>query len=141
LSRVDSNTAGWLARFILNRMEKERERAGEEIEQELKVCHLIMRRVLSDRRAAQTVCPPREVRNFQVLVVQDACTRRRGANRSAQLTVWGVLELSTEGFQVGQRYAVANLVPSAQSAWMDCGVGSEIYLSTRGASSKWNRLQ
>ncbi|KAJ6502679.1 hypothetical protein DFH09DRAFT_1202410 [Mycena vulgaris] len=119
LSRVSGNTAGWLARFILDRIEKERERAGEEMEQELK-----------------TVCPPREVRNFRVLIVQDACTRRRGANRSAQLTVWDALGLR---FEVSQRYAVSNLVPTAQSAWMDCGAGSEIYVSTR-RDSKWNRL-
>lgn len=40
MSRVSRSTAGWLARFILNRAEKERERAGEEIDQELRVpCH------------------------------------------------------------------------------------------------------
>ncbi|KAJ7161264.1 hypothetical protein C8R43DRAFT_992095 [Mycena crocata] len=121
MSRVSANTAGWLARFIVNRVERERERAADEIEQELK-----------------TVCPPREVRNFRVLLVQDACTRRRGANRSAQLTVWDVVGLA-EGFQAGQRYAVSNVVPTAQSAWMDCGTGSEIYLSTR-RDSRWRRL-
>ncbi|KAJ7109900.1 hypothetical protein C8R44DRAFT_800881 [Mycena epipterygia] len=119
LSRVSPTTAGWLGRFIIDRVEKERERAGDEIEQELK-----------------TVCPPREVRNFRVLLVQDACTRRRGANRSAQLTVWDVLGM---GFEVGQRYSVTNLVPTAQSAWMDCGMGSEIYLSSR-RDSKWKRM-
>ncbi|KAJ7754932.1 hypothetical protein DFH07DRAFT_885991 [Mycena maculata] len=119
LSRVSTNSAGWLARFIVDRAEKERERAGEEIEQELK-----------------TVCPAREVRNFRVLLVQDACTRRKGANRSAQLTVWDVLGLSTD---VGQRYAVTNLIPTAQNSWMDCGAGSEIYLSTR-RDSKFKRL-
>lgn len=71
-----------------------------------------------------------------MLLVQDACTRRRGANRSAQLTVWDVLGLSTE---VGQRYAVTNLVPTAQNSWMDCEAGSEIYLSTR-RDSKFKRL-
>ncbi|KAJ7651639.1 hypothetical protein DFH06DRAFT_1094705 [Mycena polygramma] len=122
LSRVSGNRAGWLGRFIVDRMEKERERAGEEIEQELK-----------------RVCPPREVRNFRVLIVQDACTRRRGANRSAQLTVWDVVGRA-EGLDVGQRYMVTNLVPTAQSAWMGCEeVGSEIYLtSTR--RSQWKKL-
>ncbi|KAJ7293018.1 hypothetical protein C8J57DRAFT_1111207 [Mycena rebaudengoi] len=128
ISRVGPNTAGWLARFIKEQTEKERERAGEDIEQELK-----------------TLCPPREVRNFRVLVVQDACTRRRGANRSAQLTVWDVLSLAgseekaREGFQLGQRYVVTNLMPTQQSAWMDFGEGSEIYISTR-RDSKWRRM-
>ncbi|KAJ7654824.1 hypothetical protein B0H17DRAFT_1099452 [Mycena rosella] len=119
LSRVSATTAGWLARFITDRVEKERERTGDEMEQELK-----------------RVCPPREVRNFRVLVVQDACTRRRGANRSAQVTVWDALGV---GFEVGQRYGMSNVVPTSQSAWMDCEAGSEIYLSTR-RDSKWRRL-
>lgn len=37
LSRVSPTTAGWLGRFIVDRVEKERERAGDEINQELKV--------------------------------------------------------------------------------------------------------
>ncbi|KAJ7040305.1 hypothetical protein C8F04DRAFT_1312619 [Mycena alexandri] len=119
MSRVSANTAGWLARFIGDRLEKERERVAEEIDQELK-----------------RACPPREVRNFRVLVVQDACTRRRGANRSAQLTVWDAVGL---GLEVGQGYAATNLVPTAQGAWMDCSAGSEIYLSTR-RDSKLRRL-
>ncbi|KAJ7103228.1 hypothetical protein B0H15DRAFT_811512 [Mycena belliarum] len=119
LRRISANSAGWLARFIVDRVEKERERAGDEIEQELK-----------------RLCPPREVRNFRVLVVQDACTRRRGAHRSAQVTVWDALGT---GFEVGQRYGVSNLVPTAQSAWMDCEAGSEIYLSTR-RDSRWKRV-
>ncbi|KAJ6575429.1 hypothetical protein B0H19DRAFT_1128649 [Mycena capillaripes] len=105
LSRVSGNTAGWLGRFIVDRMEKERERAAEEIEQELK-----------------RVCPPREVRNFRVLI----------------LTVWDVVGLGS-GLEVGQRYMATNLVPTAQSAWMDCEPGAEIYLSSR-RDSKWHRL-
>lgn len=64
----------------------------------------------------QGLCPPREVRNFRVLVVQDACTRRRPANRTAQVTVWDVLSLSlSEGaaagsFEVGQRYLVSPIL-------------------------------
>ncbi|KAJ7361422.1 hypothetical protein DFH08DRAFT_844079 [Mycena albidolilacea] len=121
MSRVSRSTAGWLARFILNRAEKERERAGEEIDQELR-----------------RVCPPREVRNFRVLIVQDACTRRRGANRSAQLTVWDVVGMG-DSLEVGKRYLATNLVPTAQNSWMDCEPGSEIYLSTR-RDSRWKRL-
>ncbi|KAJ7193302.1 hypothetical protein GGX14DRAFT_505977 [Mycena pura] len=120
LSRVSANTAGWLARIIVDHMEKERDQAAGATEHEL-----------------QTLCPPRDVRNFRVLFVQDACTRRHGANRTAQLTVWDALGLSV--MEVGQRYAVTNLVPTAQSAWMDYEVGSEIYLSTR-RDSQWKRL-
>ncbi|KAJ6520132.1 hypothetical protein C8R45DRAFT_806075, partial [Mycena sanguinolenta] len=121
MSRVSGRTAGWLARFIRNRMEKDRERAGEEIDQEL-----------------TRVCPPREVRNFRVLIVADACTRRRGANRTAQLTVWDVAGRE-ESLEVQMRYMVTNLVPTSQSAWMDCEAGSEIYLSTR-RDSRWKKI-
>ncbi|KAJ7610818.1 hypothetical protein FB45DRAFT_941706 [Roridomyces roridus] len=114
LSRISSSSAGWLARLILDRVEKERERSRDEIEQELR-----------------TMCPPREVRNFRILVVQDACTRRRGANRSAQLTVWDAAGMPLE---VGGRYSVTNLIPTAQSSWMDREVGSEIYMCTRRES-------
>ncbi|KAJ7170173.1 hypothetical protein C8R46DRAFT_225952 [Mycena filopes] len=136
MSRVSANTAGWLARFIVDRLEKERERAGEEIDQELKVGLMLSDTSGKTTDNVQRVCPPREVRNFRVLIVQDACTRRRGANRSAQLTVWDAQEL---GLEVGQGYTATNLVPTAQGAWMDCSAGSEIYLSTR-KDSKLRRL-
>lgn len=120
--------------------------------------------------AQQSICPPREVRNFRVLVVQDTCTRRRPANRMAQLTVWDVLSLSlSEGsaagsFEAGHRFLVSidqfqesntyvletlngpnylqvtNLIPTQQTAWMDCEVGSEVYLSTR-RDSRWTRMK
>lgn len=63
----------------------------------------------------QSLCPPRDVRNFRMLTVRDACTRRRPANREAQVTVWDVLNLSlSEGgtagsFEVGHRFLVSML--------------------------------
>lgn len=47
-----------------------------------------------------------------MLIIQDARTSRRPANRTAQLTVWDVLSLSSDedskagGFEVGQRFMV-----------------------------------
>jgi len=102
---------------------------GDEIEQELK-----------------TICPPREVRSFRILVVQDARTIRRPANRTALLTVWNVLQLNlAEGsspgsFQCGQRFLVTNLLPIQHSAWMDCEPGSEVYLSTR-QDTRWTMIK
>ena len=67
---------------------------------------------LSSTSFSQILCPPREVRSFRILVVQDARTIRRPANRTALLTVWNVLQLTlTEGslagsFECGQRFLV-----------------------------------
>jgi breast cancer 2 susceptibility protein len=65
----------------------------------------------------QESCPPREVRAFRVLIVQDSRTCRRPANRTAQLTVWNIMSLALDegskpgGFAVGQRYLVSLHLP------------------------------
>ncbi|KAF4573238.1 hypothetical protein EYR36_007749 [Pleurotus pulmonarius] len=129
LSTVRASDAGWFARVIRERIGKEREAATDEMEREL-----------------DSICPPRNVRNFRVLEVQDTCTRRRPANRTAQLTAWDVLKLTfSEGgeagsFHVGQRFQVTNLIPSQRSAWMDREPGSMVYLSTRN-DSRWTKLK
>ncbi|KAF9502328.1 hypothetical protein BDN71DRAFT_1378343 [Pleurotus eryngii] len=129
LSTVRASDAGWFARVIRERIGKEREAATDEMEREL-----------------DSICPPRNVRNFRVLEVQDTCTRRRPANRTAQLTAWDVLKLTfSEGgeagsFQVGQRFQVANLIPCQRSAWMDRESGSMVYLSTRN-DTRWRKLK
>jgi len=79
---------------------------GEEIEQEMK-----------------TICPPRNVRSFRMLVVQDARTLRKTGYREGVLTVWDALGLSLDedegkkggGFDVGQRYLVSVLLNSRLS--------------------------
>ena len=106
--------AGWLARHIRERLEKERASAQEELEHEVKVSFLLLgpSLVCADINPLKHLCPPREVRNFRVIIVEDACTRRRPANRKAQLTVWDVLNLPfSEGadagtFEIGQRFLV-----------------------------------
>ncbi|RDB29022.1 Breast cancer type 2 susceptibility [Hypsizygus marmoreus] len=129
LASVGPREAGWLARHIRDQSEKERAQAIEDLENEVK-----------------SICPPREVRSFRILIVQDACTQRRPANRNAQLTVWDVLNLSlSEGsaagaFEAGQRYMVTNLMPTQQTAWMDCEPGSEVFLSTR-RDSRWTPIK
>ncbi|KAF8808104.1 hypothetical protein BYT27DRAFT_7338672 [Phlegmacium glaucopus] len=128
-SRISPMEAGWLARHTRKQIELSRESMGDEIEQELK-----------------TLCPPREVRSFRILVVQDARTIRRPANRTALLTVWNVLQLSlAEGssagsFEFGQRFLITNLQPIQHSAWMDCEPGSEVYLSTR-QDTRWTKVK
>ncbi|KAK2461438.1 hypothetical protein APHAL10511_005901 [Amanita phalloides] len=128
IARLRPAEAGWLVRHVRIALEKEKEAIGGQIEREL-----------------QNSCPPRDVRSFRVVVAQDARTRRRPANRMAQITVWDVLGISFEeggargAFSVGQRYLVTNLIPTQQSAWMNCEPGSEIYLSTK-RDSRWTRL-
>jgi breast cancer 2 susceptibility protein len=51
---------------------------------------------------AQSVCPPREVRSFRVLLMRDARSARRPARRVVELTVWDVLSLSFDEAPVGQ---------------------------------------
>jgi len=131
IAQISAIEAGWLALHIRKQNEAARELIGEEIAKELK-----------------TICPPRDVRAFRVLIVQDACTVRRPANRIAQLTVWDVLTLHLDegsnkpggGFDVAQRYMATNLMPQQQSAWMNCEPGSEVYLCTR-RDTRWTRIR
>ncbi|KAF8078944.1 hypothetical protein FPV67DRAFT_1663611 [Lyophyllum atratum] len=123
------NECGSLARYIRDRLEKEKAHAGEDMESELK-----------------HICPPRNVRNFRIIVVQDACTRRRPGNRKALLNVWDVLNLSfSEGgtpgsFEIGQRFMVTNLQPTHKNSWMGSEAGSEVYLCT-GQKSRWTPIR
>jgi breast cancer 2 susceptibility protein len=112
--------AGWLARHTRKQIDLSRESMGDEIEQELQVnqCHLLSQVQIQKTFLSilQTSCPPREVRSFRILVVQDARTIRRPANRTALVTVWNVLQLTlTEGssagsFEYGQRFLVGSLI-------------------------------
>jgi len=114
LGELGAAEAGWLALHIRERLEKERASAQEELENEVKVGFVLLDPFLvcTNINPLKHLCPRREVRNFRVIIVEDACTRRRPANRKAQLTVWDVLNLSfSEGaeagtFEMGQRYLV-----------------------------------
>ncbi|TRM66012.1 hypothetical protein BD626DRAFT_546395 [Schizophyllum amplum] len=129
LASITALEAGWLAKYIRDSIEKEAERAMEDIEKEL-----------------QTTCPPRSVRSFRIIVGRDARTQRKPAYRIAQITVWDVMNLALyEGKQegtieIGHRFLVTNLMPSAQSAWMGNEPDAEIYLSSR-RDTRWTRLR
>ncbi|TFK41852.1 hypothetical protein BDQ12DRAFT_598942 [Crucibulum laeve] len=129
IGRLSPKDAGWLAQHIRRRLESDRERVGEEIEKEL-----------------ESICPPRSVRNFRVIVVKDGSTMRRPSYRTAQITVWDVMNLSFyEGepggtFQVGHRYMVTNLNPTHHTSWMGrYEEGAEVYMAT-GRHSRWRKL-
>ncbi|KAL0951607.1 hypothetical protein HGRIS_008287 [Hohenbuehelia grisea] len=129
MSKITPSEAGWLAQLIHANIVKEKESASDEMQREL-----------------DTKCPPRKVRNFRIVIVQDARTRKRPANRTAQLTVWDVLSLElTEGgragsFESGQRFMVTNLMPTQLSAWMDREPGSEVMMATR-RDSRWRKIK
>lgn len=103
ITTVTPNEAGWLAQLIREKSSRDRDAAGEEIERELQVCIRVhFFNSSTPTREMQKIIPPREVRDFRILVVQDAYSNRRPAHRRAQLTVWDALSLShSEGSQAG----------------------------------------
>jgi breast cancer 2 susceptibility protein len=95
IARASPKEASWLSRYIREQCTREREMAGDRMEEELR-----------------SICPPREVRNFRVLVVKDARETTRPGEHTAKLTVWDILasSFSEEGqmgaIEEGQRYLV-----------------------------------
>ncbi|KAF9479433.1 hypothetical protein BDN70DRAFT_906293 [Pholiota conissans] len=129
MARISPNDAAWLSLHVRKENEKGRESVGEEIEKEL-----------------QSICPARQVRSFRVLIIQDARTLRRPANRKAQLTIWDVTNITFDegdkagAFEAGQRFMATNLNPQQPKAWMDCSPGSEVFLSTR-RDTRWTKIK
>ncbi|KAF5323377.1 hypothetical protein D9611_005592 [Ephemerocybe angulata] len=125
IASISSLDARWLAEMVRQNLEGEHERISAEIEKEL-----------------ADICPRRNVRNFQVLVVKDARTDKRTSHRVANLTVWDANKMdmsegSTSGtFAVGQRFLVSNLNPTHTNSWMGNEPGAEIFMSTR-KDSQW----
>lgn len=62
-------------------------------------------------------CPPREVRDFRVIVARDARTQKKPGNRYAQITVWNVLNLvfnegeKSGALKEGQKFFVSITTP------------------------------
>jgi len=127
LSGVTAKYAGWLYRAIRENIVKEREKANDEIESELNALY-----------------PPRDVKDFRVVVARDARTDRKPANRTAQITVWNVMGLVFEeggdggDFKAGQVFLVSNLLPNQPGSWMDPPANSDgiVYLAT-GKRTQW----
>ncbi|KAJ3837344.1 hypothetical protein F5878DRAFT_219187 [Lentinula raphanica] len=128
LSKTKGSEAACLARYIRERIERDHERVKDELEKEV-----------------DEICPRRNIRSFRVLIALDSSTSRFPANRTAQLTIWDVMDLRlTEDkpqgyFEVGWRCRVTNLVPTSKAAWMGNEPGAQIFLvSTR--ASRWQRM-
>ncbi|KAJ2932806.1 hypothetical protein H1R20_g4284, partial [Candolleomyces eurysporus] len=143
LSSIKPSDARWLAQLVKQNLDSEHERIPAEIEKELLVSTLnVFEGAKFTREHIQETCPPRNARSHQVLVVKDARTDRRPANRVAHLSVWEVdkIDLSegsrSASFTVGQRFLVSNLSPNNPSAWMKNEPGAQIFVSTR-KDTRW----
>ncbi|KAG6900514.1 hypothetical protein C0993_009467 [Termitomyces sp. T159_Od127] len=129
IAGLGRNECASLARLIRNRLNRDKTHAIQDMEVEL-----------------QDICPPRVVKSFRIIVVQDACTRKYPGNRKALLNVWDVLDLSfCEGsspgsFEIGQRFMITNLKPTHQKSWMGQEPGAEVYLCT-GQHSRWTPIR
>ncbi|PVF98238.1 hypothetical protein CPB86DRAFT_853393 [Serendipita vermifera] len=113
-------TAAWMSLLLKDRCNKQRENMAFEIESELAASF-----------------PPRNVKSARVLRVKDACTNKKPALRTAQITVWDAAELGIPIVQ-GKTYMVANLVPNIPNAWGKT-IDGELFLSTR-RDTRWKRV-
>ncbi|KAI8990626.1 hypothetical protein BD414DRAFT_514365 [Trametes punicea] len=127
--RLDEMTAGWLHVYCKQQAE------------------LAAARLDEDRaRQLQEVCPPRNVRDFRIVVAKDARWRKREPLRTAQITLWDPLKMvfSESGnpgeIKEGQRFLVTNLIPNQPSAWMAPGPGAVVYLVSK-RTSRWTNIK
>ena len=119
LSGVTAKNAGWLSRTIRENIVREKEKANEEIESELNVRSFdpspLQYQTNRLFKILQALYPPRDVKDFRVVVARDARTDRKPANRTAQITVWNVMGLVFEeggdggDFKAGQTFLVRHV--------------------------------
>ncbi|XAO26180.1 hypothetical protein I312_105014 [Cryptococcus bacillisporus CA1280] len=129
LSRVrnfSSLQISHLAHYAQLRLSREMEECRIEVEAEL-----------------ETMCPPRDVRDFRMIRFKDGEEGRRGAFRRGMLSVWDARALGSTTLKEGNRYLVSNLIPGKSGDWR-VGRGrpgmAEVYLHTR-RDSRWIALQ
>ncbi|KAI0354580.1 hypothetical protein OH77DRAFT_1496552 [Trametes cingulata] len=127
--RMDAFTAGWLHVYCKQQADAAAARMGEDLEREL-----------------QEVCPPRNVRDFRVVVAKDARWRKKEPMRTAQITLWDPLKIvfSESGnpgeIKEGQRFLVTNLIPNQPNAWMAPGPEAVVYLVSK-RTSRWTNIK
>ncbi|KAL4253568.1 Breast cancer type 2 susceptibility protein [Abortiporus biennis] len=142
LRGVSALDAGWLSEGLRDKCKRDREKMSDDLERDL-----------------NALCPPRQVRNFRVIEVQDSTisstysSNSSSAHLKAQLTVWDALSFNTSAeedgllIKEGQRFIVTNLLPTQPGSWRrksgsgsGGGGGIEIlYLMTR-RDTKWIRV-
>ncbi|OSD03321.1 hypothetical protein PYCCODRAFT_1444654 [Trametes coccinea BRFM310] len=127
--QLDEITSGWLHVYCKQQADQAAARLDEDRAREL-----------------QEVCPPRNVRDFRVVVAKDACWRKKEPMRTAQITLWDPLKMvfSESGnpgeIKEGQRFLVTNLIPNQPSAWMAPAPGAVIYLVSK-RTSRWTNIK
>lgn len=110
---------GWLALALREKIAHDEERMSEEVARDLDVRFPLvnykyrLRAYHFSQTRTQIACPPRNVRSFRIVLVKDAHTIRRPAQRQCQITVWDVLSLQLVeddrpgDFKPGQRLLVS----------------------------------
>ncbi|KZV96393.1 hypothetical protein EXIGLDRAFT_833637 [Exidia glandulosa HHB12029] len=115
LKTVSARDAGWMAIFLHEKTERDRQQGAYDMESEL-----------------ASACPERNVRSFRVLRVRDAQTLRRPTTRTAQLTVWDAAQLGKDVLVEGARFQITNVAPTQQRSWGGPSeANAEIFLNTR----------
>ncbi|CDO73012.1 hypothetical protein BN946_scf185007.g66 [Trametes cinnabarina] len=74
--QLDEMTSGWLHVYCKQQAELAASRLDEDRDREL-----------------QEICPPRNVRDFRVVVAKDTCWRKKEPTRTAQITLWDPLKM------------------------------------------------
>ncbi|KAI9057745.1 hypothetical protein FKP32DRAFT_1321754 [Trametes sanguinea] len=127
--QLDEVTSGWLHVYCKQQADQAAARLDEDRAREL-----------------QEVCPPRNVRDFRVVVAKDACWRKKEPMRTAQITLWDPLKMvfsesgSPGEIKEGQRFLVTNLIPNQPAAWMVPAPGAVIYLVSK-RTSRWTNIK
>ncbi|KAI0778800.1 hypothetical protein BD413DRAFT_511860 [Trametes elegans] len=126
---VDFLTNGWLHRYCLQQADLAAARMPDDIAREL-----------------EQTCPPRNVRDFRVVVAKDARWSKKEPMRTVQVTLWDPLKtiFSESGnpgeIKEGQRFLVTNLAPNQANAWMTPGPDAEVYLVAK-RTSRWTNIK
>ncbi|KAM5535834.1 hypothetical protein V8D89_010452 [Ganoderma adspersum] len=120
---------GYLYMYTLDQIALAKERLNDDIEREL-----------------QHICPPRNVRDFRVVVAKDARWRSKEPMRSVQITLWDPMRMvfSEAGIpgdiREGQRFLVTNLEVNQPNAWMDPGPEAMVYLVSKRVAM-WTNIR
>ncbi|KAI0828884.1 hypothetical protein BC628DRAFT_1408952 [Trametes gibbosa] len=126
--RLDAFTSGWLHHYCKQQADLAAARMEDELEKELR-----------------NACPPRNVRDFRVVIAKDARWRKKEPMRTIQITLWDPLKVvfSENGnpgeIKEGQRFLVTNLMPNQANSWMAPGPGAEVYLVSK-RTSRWTNI-
>ncbi|GBE77572.1 hypothetical protein SCP_0104510 [Sparassis crispa] len=129
IETLDRGDAAWLAEHIRTENERLEENMREEVEKQL-----------------ESICPPRTVKSFRVVLMRDARWAKRQPLRTVQVTVWDVLSLTFEEggrpghFAPGQQFLVSNLMPSQPGAWMGVEPDAVVYLTAR-RDARWTPVK